>query len=384
MKRILFSAGEASADIHAANLIKALNGLSKEKLEFTGLGGDAMIDTGLFTPEFYNRDFAVFGLFEIAGQFTKIYSALRYFKKMADKGAYDAAVLLDYPGFNMALAKYFKKKNIPVIYYITPQVWAWRSDRAYKLDKYTTDMLTIFPFEKEFYSSMGIQVKYVGHPLVDEIESYKKNRNVPDIKKALNINNDDKVIAVLPGSRKAEIEHILPVIEKACAMINKELKGKVRFIVPIASTLTRQDIEDRMSEEGKAVLELTDRRSYDVYSVSNYVLLASGTATVETALFELPMTIVYKVSALSAFLFKKVIKYDRPFGMVNLLLNKKVFTEFFQNEAVPEKIAADVLHNLMDGTRYNELKQELKKVEKMLYTGESPSIVAAKEILTHI
>ena len=374
MKRVLFSAGEASADIHAANLIKAIDGMSKEKIEFTGLGGDAMIDTGLFTPEFYNRDFAVSGLFELAGHVTKIYSALRYLKRMASLGSYDAAVLLDYPDFNMPLARYLKKKNIPVIYYISPQVWAWRSGRALKLSKYTSDILTIFPFEKDFYAKLGIEVKYVGHPLLDEIKVHKSK---VDIKKK----SDEKIIAVLPGSRIAELDYILPIMEKTCSIIKKELKGKVRFLIPVAPTLKKQDIETRLGKEGKNLFEITDYRSYEIYPFSDHVLLASGTATVETALFEVPMTIVYKVSALSAFLFKHFVRYDRPIGMVNLLLGKKVFTEFFQNEAVPEKIAKDVIRNLNDPKRYAELKNELGKIKAMLSTGESPSKVAAKAVL---
>jgi len=377
MKRILFSAGEASADIHAANLIKAIAALTTEKIEFTGLGGDAMINTGLFTPEFYNRDFAVFGLMEVLGQIPKIYSALRYFKKMTDLGSYDAAVLLDYPGFNMALAKYLKKKNIPVIYYICPQVWAWKSGRAHKLDNYTSEMLTIFPFEKDFYSSLGINVKYVGHPLLDEIRTFKPK---VEIKKK----EGQKIVAVLPGSRLKELDYILPTIEKTCAIIHKELNGNVRFLVPVAPTLRKKDIEDRMSQVGKDLLEITDLTSYDIYSVADHVLLASGTATVEAALFEVPMTIVYKVSAFSAFLFKKFIRYNKPIGMVNLLLGKMVFSEFFQNDAVPAKIAKDVLNSLTDKKRHSELKAELAKIKSLLSIGESPSVVAAKEIIKHL
>ncbi len=377
MKRVLFSAGEASADIHAANLITAITNLSKEKIEFTGLGGDAMINTGVFNPEFYNRDFAVFGLLETLSQLPKIYSALRYFKKMADLGSYDAAVLLDYPGFNMALAKYLKKKNIPVIYYICPQVWAWKSGRAHKLNKYTSEMLTIFPFEKDFYSSLGIDVKYVGHPLLDEIKTFNPKT---DIKKK----QGEKIVAVLPGSRLAELDYILPTIERTCSIIHKELNGTVRFLVPVAPTLRKKDIEDRLSEDGKKLLEITDLGSYDIYSVADHVLLASGTATVEAALFEVPMTIVYKVSAFSAFLFKKFIRYDKPIGMVNLLLGRMVFSEFFQNDAVPSKVAKDVLNNLTDKKRQSELKTELAKIKNMLSVGESPSVVAAKEILKHL
>ncbi|MCX6113470.1 MAG: hypothetical protein NTY22_09380 [Proteobacteria bacterium] len=163
MKRVLIVAGEASADMHAANLVRAILSTSKQKIEFSGLGGRELISTGLFTPEFYNGDFAVSGLWELTGHIKKIYSALKYFKNMASLGSYDAAVLLDYPDFNIPLAKHLTKTGIPVIYYISPQVWVWRQSRVHSLARNSRELLTIFPFEKDFYKKHGIDVHYVGH-----------------------------------------------------------------------------------------------------------------------------------------------------------------------------------------------------------------------------
>jgi len=372
-KRVLVVAGEASADMHAANLVKAINSISKEKIEFSGLGGDALISTGLFVPEFHNRDFAVYGLMGLCEQIGKIFSALKHFKRMAKLGSYDAAVLLDYPDFNIPLAKSLTKMGVPVVYYISPQVWVWREARAYKLRRYSKSILTIFPFEKDFYKKKNIDVKFVGHPVLDEIDAYLKTRDMDKIKRSFNIDGRDKIIAVLPGSRRTEIKYILPVMENTCLEIKKRLNGKVRFIVPVAPTLREDDIYDVLSPENKGLFELVKGQTYDVYSVADHVLLASGTATVEAAIFEKPMTIVYKVSCLSSFLFKNFIRYKRPIGMVNILLGDKKITEFFQKDAVPEKIADDVLRKTT--------VEELKKIRKVLYAGESASVMAAKEVL---
>lgn len=384
MKRILIVAGEASADMHAANLVRATSTLSKEEIEFSGLGGEELISTGKFTPEFYNRDFAVSGLYELLGHIKKIYSALNYFKKMASMGSYDLAILLDYPDFNMPLAKYLTKIGVPVIYYISPQVWVWRSSRAKALVKNSRELLTIFPFEKDFYKKMDLDVSYVGHPLLDQVSSYLKTSDPDRIKKELSIEKNDKIVAVLPGSRHAEIKYILPTLEKTCISIKNRTDFKVKFILPLAPTIREEDLFSYLTPEGRELFQIVKNRTYDVYSVSDHVLLASGTATVETGLFNVPMTIVYKVSALSAFLFKNIIRYKNPIGMINLLLKEKVAQEFFQNDADPEKIADNVLSFLLDRKKEDNTKNKLKELKQILYTGESPSSAVAKQVLKYL
>ncbi len=373
MKRILISAGEASSDVHAANLVRAFSRSFKGDFEFSGLGGEQLISTKKFVPEFYNREFAVSGLIELGWRIPFIYSALRHFKRMADLGAYNAAVLLDYPDFNIPLARHLAKKGIPVIYYISPQVWVWRSSRAEKLRDYSSEILTIFPFEKDFYSSRGIEVKYVGHPLLDEVDSYLQRTDLKAVKKRLNISDDEKVIAVLPGSRHGEIKYILPVLERTCAIIREKYKGKLRFLLPVAPTLKKEDIVFTLPQSSELIELVEGNRSYDVYSVSTYAVLASGTATVEAALFKLPMSIVYKVSPISAFLFKNFIRYKDPIGMVNLLLGNGTVKEFFQSGAKPEDVAQDVLKYLNDPELCSTKSKELGRVREVLFTGQSAS-----------
>jgi lipid A disaccharide synthetase len=194
--------------------------------------------------------------------------------------------------------------------------------------------------------------------------------------------SDEKIIAVLPGSRTGEIKYNLPEIIKTCRIIRKQSKVRTRFIIPVASTLNADDIRCFFNKGDEQLFEIVHNRTYDIYSISDYALVASGTATVECALFEIPMTIVYKVSSLSAFLFRNFVKYKKPIGMVNLLLDEVVCHEFFQENAVSENIAGDVLENL-DGNN-PVIKEKLKKVRQLLYTGNSPSANAAKIIMRYM
>ncbi len=373
MKRVLISAGEASSDVHAANLVRAFCNNYGHDVEFSGLGGEKLISTGNFTPEYYNREFAVSGLMELGTRIPLIYSALRHFKRMASFGAYNAAVLLDYPDFNMPLAKHLMKCGIPVIYYISPQVWVWRKSRAEKLKAISSEILTIFPFEKDFYAGRGIDVKYVGHPLIDEFDTYKKRADIASIRDEFKISKEQKVIAVLPGSRHGEIKYILPIIEKVCSIVKENYNGDLKFLMPVAPTLKKDDICFTHPSSKNLIQIIDGARSYDVYSVSDYAVLASGTATVEAALFGVPMSVVYKVSPVSAFLFHYFVRYKDPIGMVNLLLGKDTVKEFFQEKADPELVAGDVLSYLNDEDTRLKKSNELKKIHELLYTGNSAS-----------
>jgi lipid-A-disaccharide synthase len=379
MKRILVVAGEASADLHAANLITAIKKHAGPEIEFSGLGGERLVKTGLFTLEYDNSLFAVTGFFEIFGRFRLIYSALRHFRNMASLGSYDLAILLDYPDFNMSLARYLRKIAVPVVYYISPQVWVWRQGRAKKLGRYCHKILSIFPFEKDFYKAHGVEnVSYVGHPLLDEIEKYLRqehSKELIDEKRR----SKAKLVAVLPGSRHNEIKHIMPVMMDACKILKQKYGDGIRFVLPLAPTLKREDIEHHIPDD--LPMAVVSGKTYDVYSASDYAIVASGTATVECALFNLPMTIVYRVTGMSAWLYKKIVRYKGPIGMVNLLAGKIICNEFFQDRATPDLIAADVENNLFNEDNYANIKNELNNIKNVLDTGQSPTENAAKEIV---
>ncbi|MBN1114131.1 MAG: lipid-A-disaccharide synthase [Oligoflexia bacterium] len=382
MKRILIIAGEASSDMHAANLVRSILELYGSDVEFAGLGGDNLIDTGKFVPEYHNRDFAVFGFCELAGHVGKLLKAQRHFREMASMGAYDLAVLMDYSGFNIPLASHLTRRRIPVIYYISPQVWVWRSYRVYKLAKYCREILTVFPFERDFYKKYGVDVKYMGNPILDQVDLYRKDLDPARLEKEFK-QGEKRIIAVLPGSRLGEIKYIMPVMVETCRILSRRYNGKLRFVIPVASTLKIGDI--RKYTDGNPVdFEFVKDRTYDVYTVADYAIAASGTSTVECALFNVPMTIVYRVSTLSAFMFRNLVRYKKPIGMVNLLYGDVICNEFFQEKADPELIASDVEKNLFDEDLYLSVREKLKRVHDVLYTGQSPSVNAAREVLRYL
>jgi len=373
MKRIYIVAAEASSDLYASYLIKEIKKIYPNDLEFTGIAGKHCIDTGLFSHEYLNKDFAVCGgLYEIFDKFFNIYSALKQIKKRAKLKAYDLFILLDYPEFNINLAKYLNKINVPVIYYITPQVWAWRKYRINYLNKYARELICIFDFEKDLFDANNIKVNYFGHPLIEIINSYKLNLNKEILLKEFNISKTDIVIALLPGSRTSEIKNLLPQMLKATLLIKNEFLN-VKFILPVANTLNLDFIKTYTKDYD---IQIVENRFYDVLSVSTYAVIASGTASLEALLFKLPMTVLYKVSNLSYFMFKYLIRYKKPIALSNLILNRAkhnlAFQEFFQDTVNSENIAKDVINNLKNLNKYElifnnlENKLESNKVSQLV------------------
>lgn len=374
MKRIFIVAGEASSDIHASNLIKVIHKHSNEELEFTGIGGERMLATGLFSPEYLNKDFAVCGgLSEIWSKLFFIFRAYKDIKNRAKLGAYDLVILLDYPEFNLRLAKYFTKISVPVIYYITPQVWAWRSYRVKQLKKYCRELICVFDFEKTFFKEHGVDVNFVGHPLVDEINAYSFDKNLLKQKYAISdaISDGVKVITIMPGSRESEINNLLPEILKSLTIINDKIPN-VKFFLPLANTIEKSFIE-KFIFESEIKVELVKGNTYEILSISDYAITASGTASLECALFKIPMTILYKVGSLSFFIFKYFIRYNKPIGLPNLLIQEPLFTELLQKEVDKNKIAIDVLNNL-DPEVYKKFEPSFKKINNaVMLTNKSPS-----------
>jgi len=360
MKRIYIVAAEASSDLYASYLIKAIKNLYNKEIEFTGIAGKHCIETGIFSIEYENNDFAVCGgISEIYNKIFYIYKSLKQIKLRAKYNAYDLFILLDYPEFNLNLAKYLNKLSIPVIYYITPQVWAWRKYRAYKLNKYTRELICLFKFEKDFFNTLNIKANYFGHPLIEIINN--KNINKENLLKELNINKEDIVISLLPGSRLSEINNLLPEMLKATGLIKKEIPN-VKFIIPVANTISIDLIKSYTKNYNIKIIE---NRFYDVLSISNYAIVASGTATLELALFKVPMTILYKVSNLSYFIFKNIIRYKKPIGLSNLLIvdnnSNLIFNEFMQDRVTYKNIADDVFYNLKNLNKYEVFFNNIEK-----------------------
>jgi lipid-A-disaccharide synthase len=376
MKKILIIAGEASSDMHAANLVKNIHSIDPG-IKFCGLGGGEMQNAGV--ELYHNIVHLAFigpgGLLKGYLKLRKIYKSLR---KKIKKVRPDYAILIDYAEFNLRVAKVLKKMGIPVIYYISPQIWAWGLWRIKTIRSLVDRVLVFFKFEETLYKSYGVDARFVGHPLIGTVEAgqskqvFRENLKIPD---------NAKVIGILPGSRKSEIKNILPVMLESACLLSQKFGDKIHFVLPLASTIDKRGIESAISESGLKITVIQNN-TYNAIHVCECAMVASGTATLETALLGVPMSIIYRTNFLTYILTKNLIKL--PFiGIVNIIAGKNLVTEFLQNNARPEKIA-DYMEKLITDKALSEgIKQEFGKIKKSL--GEpGASMRAAKEVVDFI
>ena len=350
MKYYIIS-GEASGDLHGSNLIASLR-KKDNKAKIRAWGGDLMKKQGATIVKHYN-ELAFMGFVEVVKHLKTILNNLKFCKKDILEFDPDALILIDYPGFNIKVAKFAHKHNIKVFYYISPQVWAWKRRRVHTLKKVVDKMLVILPFEKDFYDNYGIDAHYVGHPLLDQI---KKTRTVN--KKLFYKNNNlipkREVIALLPGSRKQEVGRMLEIMLKMVDMY-----PNYQFIIACAPSLP---LEFYKSIVGEANVKLLQNKTYELLQVASAAIVTSGTATLETALFYVPEVICYKGNPVSYMIAKKLVKV-KYICLVNLIMNKPVVKELIQDDLTPENIKKEL--DLMLGDhktqrRFLEDYEELK------------------------
>lgn len=370
-KKVFLIAGEASGDLHGSLLVKELRKLNGN-FEFYGLGGKAMEREGV-RIFFDLPSIAALGLGDVLKQyflFRKIF--YETLKRVFHDIKPDLIILIDYPGFNIRFAKKINKR-IPVVYYISPQVWAWGRRRIKTIARVATRMLVLLPFEVDVYKGSGLDCRFVGHPLVDLV---KPSQNAGEIKAAWNL-TDKKIIALLPGSRKSEVNRILPAMLDAAAILQKKLP-EYSFLLTETPSLPKTLYDEILSRHPLKLLRIKNR-SYDVLAVSEFALVASGTATLETAISLKPFLIIYKTAASTYFLGKRLIQI--PYiGLVNVLAGKKIVPEFIQQDATGEKIAAEAEKLLSNPEASASMIQALKRVKESL--GESgASRRAAEQIL---
>lgn len=353
-KKILIVAGEASGDLHAAHLVAQLKRASPD-LSFYGLGGDNMKAAGVDVG-FDLTKLAVVGFFEILknySRFKKIFDDLLLKTKEIKP---DVAILVDYPGFNLRLAKELKAIGIRVIYYISPQVWAWGAKRIRFIKKHIDLMLVLFKFEEILYRDGKFNVKFVGHPLLDIVKS---SANREQFLENLSLKTDSTTIALLPGSREREVLNHLPVMLGAAQKIHAKHK-EAQFLICRSHALPRE-LFKKIIDTSKIEFpyKILDDQTYDGIAASHLVIVASGTATLETAILNKPMVIVYKVSFLTWLLAKLFIKI--PYiGLVNVVAGERIVPELIQFEATPQNIAQKALELLDD-------KKALEKIHAELY-----------------
>lgn len=361
MKTIFIVAGEASGDLHAANMVKQMRSLDTD-IEYRGMGGDRMRAQGVDTLVDI-ADLGVVGIVEVLKSYSKLKAVLNQIKQAITEQPPDLLILVDYQEFNQRLAAYAKSIGITVLFYISPQVWAWRPKRVYKMAKIVDHMAVIFPFEVPLYEKADVPVTFTGHPLVDEIQPDKTTAQA----RAILGLPDTLTIGLFPGSRQVEIERLLP-IQLECAARLRQLYPDCQFVLPLANTIKREQLNPYRQQIDALAVEVITDKTHDVIQACDAIIVTSGTATLEIGLFAKPMVIVHKVAALSYYILRALVKLSH-IGLVNIVPGKEIVKEFIQNEARPANIVAEVQH-IIDDEHYNTtMREELGKLRGLLGTG---------------
>ncbi len=345
-------AGEASGDLHGANLITSLK-KKDPRAKIRAWGGNLMKKQGATLVKHY-RDLAFMGFVEVLLHLRTILRNLRFCKRDIMRFKPDAIILIDYPGFNMKIAKFAHKHGIKVYYYISPQVWAWKKRRVHTIKEVVDKMLVILPFEKDFYDEYRVDAHFVGHPLLDELSKVRyinKNNFVRQNK----LNSKKEIIALLPGSRKQEVGRMLEVMLK---VVDKF--PEYQFVVGCAPSLPEEYYKSLVGNEN---VQLVFNKTYQLLQVASAALVTSGTATLETALFYVPEVVCYKGNKISYLIAKNLIKV-KYISLVNLIMDKPVVKELIQNDLTPENIEAELKLLL---TNHKVQRQLLDDYEDLRY-----------------
>jgi len=386
VKKIFIVAGDPSGDLHGANLVNALKEISSQ-IEISGLGGERMESAGVRLLAKLT-ELAIVGFSEAINNILALRQIYRKTKEFLREEKPDIIVLIDYPGFNLRVAALAKKLKIPLVYYIGPQIWAWRRGRIKDIAELVNKMLVIFPFEEETYRKAGVDVSFVGHPLLDTIQPTKSKEEVC---RKYGLDPDSPIIGLMPGSRKQEIERLLSVMLEASRRIAEN--RKVQFVLPLAGNIPMSYIKERITEfemnrlnrrklfksqkEERSPLPILVVRDedYNIRRTLTLALVASGTATLENACLGIPMIIIYKVSLFSYLLARLLIKIPR-IGLANIVAGKRVVPEFIQRKARAKEIAKVACDWLNNPGLLREIRDELKMVKERLGTRGASKRVA--------
>jgi lipid-A-disaccharide synthase len=351
--QVMIVAGEASGDMHGAKLAEAL--LTRNRtMDLFGIGGDRMRAAGVRIKVDAHR-LSVVGITEVIAKLPRILDGMRTAKRLIAEQRPDLLILIDFPDFNLRLAAFARKHGVPVLYYISPQIWAWRQGRVRKIRQIVDHMAVILPFEETFYRYHGVPVTFVGHPLMDHDHGPAPHPSFPDGGNALSI-------GLMPGSRDSEVRKLLPLMIAAARLIGQ--RQRVRFLLSQAPSVT-PGLLQRLTEDADVAVTLFRGDTERLLQKAALVIVASGTTTLEAALHGTPMIIVYKVSPLSYQLGKALIRVPH-IGLVNLIAGKRIVPELIQHEASPEAIADQALALLNDAERRGAMKSELAQVARRL------------------
>lgn len=353
MKSVMIITGEASGDQHGAHLISELKKKDNSLYVF-GIGGNNLKAQGVDII-FDSSLLSVVGLVEVLSKLPIILKGMRVAKTQLEKKMPELLILVDFPDFNLNIAKKAKKLNIKVLYYISPQIWAWRTGRVKTIKKLVNHMAVILPFEEKFYLEHSVPATYVGHPLLDVKERVV---NKPE-------DNGFKVIGLLPGSRNSEISKTLSVLLEAAIILNKKMKH-LKFIIPLAKSVD-YDLFEKITTpfRNRIDFQVEENGVENVFKKSTLVIATSGTVTMEAAIANVPMIIIYILAPITSIIGKMLI-HVKAIGLPNLIAGKKIIPELIQNDANPEKISQTVFQILTTPKILIKMKKELQKVEGIL------------------
>ncbi|WP_141593991.1 lipid-A-disaccharide synthase [Myxococcus sp. AB056] len=367
--RILVVAGEASGDTHAAELVAALRA-RRPDLTFFGMGGARLAAQGVELL-FDAREVSVMGITEVLPRIPRILQILKGLAEAAAERKPDVAILVDIPDFNLRLAKKLKALGVPVAYYVSPMIWAWRRGRVRTIKRLVDRMLCILPFEEDFYREAGVSARYVGSPVVEQVPS-------PDtataFRERLGLSKDAPTLALLPGSRMGEIRRLLPDMVEAAKRLSAERPG-LQVVVPLAPTIDRGEITSRFEGSGVTPI-LVEGRAPEVVGASDAAVVASGTAVLEAGLMQRPLVVVYRVSLITYWVGRLMLKVAFV-SLINLLAGRRVVPELLQGEMTPERIAEEVRRVWIPGAPREEMLQGLAEMRGRL--GETGAATRAAE-----
>jgi lipid-A-disaccharide synthase len=357
-RRVLIVAGEASGDLHGANLVRAVHRLAPE-IRFYGIGGERLREAGAELL-FHSSRLAVVGIAEVFGKLRSVSSALGRVKGFLGREAPALAILIDFPDFNLHLATHLKRRGIPILYYISPQIWAWRGWRIRRIRRLVDKMVVILPFEAALYEREGVDVAFVGHPLLDVVKPRLGREKFLD---SLGIDPRRRIIGLFPGSREHEVRRLLPAMLGAAQLL-EDRNPDLYFLISLAPDIDGDQVSPLLERYGLPVRIVRDN-PYDTMDASELLVLASGTVTLEAAILGAPMVIIYKVSPLTYWIGRMMAKVDH-IGLVNLVAGRTIAPELIQGCASADRIAREGFCLLADPERSSRMRSALMDVKAKL------------------
>jgi len=373
-KKILLVAGEVSGDLHGSHLVEAIHCIDP-KIRFLGVGGEGLKRVGMKLL-YHSQSLSVVGITEVFAKLGSILKALRALKGSLEREKPDLVILIDFPEFNLRLARIAHRRGIPILYYISPQIWAWRPKRIKLIARLVKKMVVLFPFEVPLYEAAGVDVEWVGHPLLDIVKpTLPKERAFHQF----GLDPKRRTVGLLPGSRMHEVERLLPSLLASAHLLQKEIPD-LQFVIPLAPGIPQTTLSFQMKNVSVPV-KVVEGFTYDVMNLCELLITASGTATLEGAILGKPMIIIYKVSFPSYWIGRALIRVDH-IGLVNLVADKEIAPELIQKDVNPQRIADEAFRILRDPLLSRKMSESMGKMRQKL--GEPGAAQRAARIVTSL